>query len=330
MEQLIAQGRRGTITRTLVDGKLIAKKIAINSETKGAITKEQEILRYLGKQNINFIPKLIETGDDRFSYERIPWDHFKTVYRSANEIEKKALVQKLLDAAHALDKVGVVHGELHKPFTNVLVDTTHENRLSIIDFERGTLQDFSGKNLRSVAQRLGYEGYITLHERKKVGEFNANEIHAFLSEKIARRSLPKWSRSKLYFFVFSLLIIDQLSKYFFFNLSYAESLRFITPVLNTWIGWSLPLPLDLVSIITWLVIVWIVIAWRRHRLPFVPTILLLSGAIGNAIDRLIYLGVRDFIDLHYWPIFNGADIYLTIAILLLIYSTMRNRHGLGT
>jgi signal peptidase II len=49
--------------------------------------------------------------------------------------------------------------------------------------------------------------------------------------------------------------------------------------------------------------------------------LLLGGALGNLVDRLIrhhHGGVIDFIDLRWWPVFNVADASITIGALLLV------------
>ena len=43
-----------------------------------------------------------------------------------------------------------------------------------------------------------------------------------------------------------------------------------------------------------------------------------GGAIGNLIDRLLYGHVIDFIDVHFWPIFNVADIAISIGIGILL------------
>ncbi|HAT73725.1 MAG: Lipoprotein signal peptidase [Candidatus Moranbacteria bacterium GW2011_GWF2_36_839] len=52
-------------------------------------------------------------------------------------------------------------------------------------------------------------------------------------------------------------------------------------------------------------------------------LLILSGAIANIIDRL-YLGcVIDFIDLKFWPVFNFADIYITIGVIILLIRTRK-------
>jgi signal peptidase II len=52
--------------------------------------------------------------------------------------------------------------------------------------------------------------------------------------------------------------------------------------------------------------------------------LILSGAVGNLIDRIRLRHVIDFINLHvhelfHWPTFNVADAALTVGILMLIY-----------
>jgi signal peptidase II len=50
--------------------------------------------------------------------------------------------------------------------------------------------------------------------------------------------------------------------------------------------------------------------------------LILSGAIGNLIDRAVFGFVIDFINLHYqdfyWPVFNVADIAITLGVMLLL------------
>ena len=48
--------------------------------------------------------------------------------------------------------------------------------------------------------------------------------------------------------------------------------------------------------------------------------LLLGGAVGNLIDRLIAGRVTDFIDVGPWPIFNIADSCITVGITILIAS----------
>ena len=53
-------------------------------------------------------------------------------------------------------------------------------------------------------------------------------------------------------------------------------------------------------------------------------ILIASGAIGNAIDRILYGKVVDFIDFHiedlHWPAFNVADTIIFIGATLFLYN----------
>lgn len=59
--------------------------------------------------------------------------------------------------------------------------------------------------------------------------------------------------------------------------------------------------------------------------------LILGGALGNVIDRLIYGHVIDFLDFHvgawHWPAFNLADSAITVGAVLLIYDELRRVRG---
>lgn len=47
--------------------------------------------------------------------------------------------------------------------------------------------------------------------------------------------------------------------------------------------------------------------------------LILGGALGNAFDRIINGGgVTDFINFHFWPVFNVADSAVSVGVVLLI------------
>jgi signal peptidase II len=54
----------------------------------------------------------------------------------------------------------------------------------------------------------------------------------------------------------------------------------------------------------------------------------IGGALGNLYDRIVYGYVIDFIEIHYnnfyWPIFNIADVAISIGIILLLYSMFSN------
>ena len=80
-------------------------------------------------------------------------------------------------------------------------------------------------------------------------------------------------------------------------------------------------------VVSILVSIWIVIWTQRtssiYRQKLSGQFLLLSGAVGNLIDRAQYGFVIDFIDVHfnsfYWPVFNIADSLIFVGVALLIF-----------
>ena len=59
--------------------------------------------------------------------------------------------------------------------------------------------------------------------------------------------------------------------------------------------------------------------------------LILGGALGNVLDRIMYGAVVDFIDLHYanwhWPAFNIADSAICIGAALIIWGELSKSFG---
>jgi signal peptidase II len=55
--------------------------------------------------------------------------------------------------------------------------------------------------------------------------------------------------------------------------------------------------------------------------------LILGGALGNVIDRIVYGHVVDFLDFHlrgwHWPAFNLADSAITVGAVLLVLDELR-------
>jgi signal peptidase II len=53
--------------------------------------------------------------------------------------------------------------------------------------------------------------------------------------------------------------------------------------------------------------------------------LIIGGAIGNAIDRVLIGGVADFFSLHafgfYWYVFNIADVAIVAGVAALLYES---------
>jgi len=77
----------------------------------------------------------------------------------------------------------------------------------------------------------------------------------------------------------------------------------------------------------------IVLLWKNQsdKLLCWALSLILGGALGNVLDRLMYGAVVDFIDLHYanwhWPAFNIADSAICIGAALIIWGELRKSFG---
>ncbi|PJD90793.1 MAG: signal peptidase II [Legionella sp.] len=70
---------------------------------------------------------------------------------------------------------------------------------------------------------------------------------------------------------------------------------------------------------------WIVKTPLKATRELLALTLILSGALGNVIDRIRLGYVVDFIDVyyktHHWPVFNVADSAICVGAILLFFST---------
>jgi signal peptidase II len=84
-----------------------------------------------------------------------------------------------------------------------------------------------------------------------------------------------------------------------------------------------------IGVVAMLIVVALLLSMRRSasRLTDVTVGLIIGGAVGNIIDRLFRSpgwlrgGVVDFIDFQWFPIFNVADMAITIGGALLVLSS---------
>ncbi len=69
----------------------------------------------------------------------------------------------------------------------------------------------------------------------------------------------------------------------------------------------------------------------RERGLITALTFILSGAIGNLIDRVIHGEVIDFLDVywrnHHWPAFNVADSFITTGVALALFCLYRHKGG---
>ncbi|MGX6566728.1 signal peptidase II [Cupriavidus necator] len=75
--------------------------------------------------------------------------------------------------------------------------------------------------------------------------------------------------------------------------------------------------------------IWLVLELRKP-LPALQALaysLILGGALGNAVDRVMRGHVVDYLDFHlggwHWPAFNAADVGIVCGAVLLVYVTLR-------
>jgi signal peptidase II len=71
-------------------------------------------------------------------------------------------------------------------------------------------------------------------------------------------------------------------------------------------------------------------ATSRYPLGAVASGLISGGAVGNLLDRafrgddgFLHGAVIDFIDLQWWPVFNGADAAIVVGAFLLVIASFR-------
>ena len=139
--------------------------------------------------------------------------------------------------------------------------------------------------------------------------------------------------------IFAIVALDQWSKWVIktsFNLYQSEpiieGLLYFTYVTNDGMAFGLSFPggkplLLIVTLILTGVIMWML--WKEknsHNLIRYGLTLILAGAIGNMIDRILYGKVVDFLDImigdFHWYIFNVADSSVTSGMILFVLHTI--------
>ena len=108
----------------------------------------------------------------------------------------------------------------------------------------------------------------------------------------------------------------------FFNLCHVRNTGAAFSFLGEAGGWQILVFAGLAAVVS-AVCVWLI--WRnaRRTLFSASLALIVSGAVGNLWDRLVYGYVTDFLDFHafgwHWPSFNVADICICVGAVLLVF-----------
>ncbi len=138
------------------------------------------------------------------------------------------------------------------------------------------------------------------------------------------------------------IVLDQASKlYFEQHFQYLE----VRPVIEGFFNWTLVynpgaafsfladaggwqrhfFTLLAVGVSLWLG--WGILRGRQSLQMNAASALIIGGAIGNVIDRMVYGHVIDFIQLYwqnfYWPAFNIADSAICIGAVLMVLDGLR-------
>ena len=144
---------------------------------------------------------------------------------------------------------------------------------------------------------------------------------------------------RVYFFSAIIVIADQISKSIIkYSMHLYESIPVIpgffhlTYVVNKGMAFGIDLPIG-IGIFSFLSIIiscfLVFILWREREnilLVRIALALILGGAIGNLIDRILFSEVVDFLDFmigdYHWYIFNIADSAVTVGIILMLWHSI--------
>lgn len=136
-----------------------------------------------------------------------------------------------------------------------------------------------------------------------------------------------------------IIILDQLSKIAadkclsfhiakpvipFFNLTLTYNKGAAFSFLNDAGGWQRWFFIGLSIVVSIILINWLIKLTHKERWTSLSLSLILGGAIGNLVDRVIYGHVIDFLDVYYkqyhWPTFNVADSAISVGAVILLFT----------
>jgi len=98
-------------------------------------------------------------------------------------------------------------------------------------------------------------------------------------------------------------------------------------------GWQRWLFVLIGLVVSLVLVVWISRLSRNQLLAAIALSLVVGGATGNVIDRLLLGHVVDFIDVYYqswhWPAFNVADSAITLGVIIMLIDAVREERKRG-
>ncbi len=139
----------------------------------------------------------------------------------------------------------------------------------------------------------------------------------------------------VFLIVFTILFLDQLTKFLATKnlelnnpLPVIKGIFSLTLVHNRGAAFGIfrnQLYLFILSSFIAVILIYSALKKRKNNSLYAFSLsLILGGALGNLIDRVILGYVIDFFDFHFWPVFNIADSAITIGVILLGWQLLKS------
>jgi len=117
----------------------------------------------------------------------------------------------------------------------------------------------------------------------------------------------------------------------FFQLTYLRNTGAAFSFLSDAGGWQRWFFVGLALVVSVVIAVWVARLPANDKWMAISLTLILGGALGNVIDRILYGYVIDFIDVFYgdwhWPAFNVADSAICIGVVMMLCDSFRKETG---
>lgn len=102
--------------------------------------------------------------------------------------------------------------------------------------------------------------------------------------------------------------------------------------INPGIAFSINLPKALIGgiilVVLLIFLAALIQAYRKNdQWSMAGFLFIIAGAVSNGIDRLIYGGVVDFINISILPVFNLADILIILGVAIIILKYAQEGHS---
>lgn len=131
--------------------------------------------------------------------------------------------------------------------------------------------------------------------------------------------LDQWSK---YWIVANFREYEVLTVWPVFNLTLVYNTGAAFSFLSDAGGWQRWFFVTVAVLVSLVMVIWLARLQPRERWTALGLALVVGGAVGNLIDRVVLGKVVDFLQWHwqdwYWPSFNLADSAITLGVILLL------------